>query len=102
MEVICINDTFSGDWEAYFKFHGIVKPVEGKIYGVRDVVPNSVGEKGLLLVEIVNKPTPRISPVTGMKGMAEQNWAISRFTTLSGGPLGREEIAELIKKSIEV
>lgn len=102
MEVICINDTFSQDWEVYFKHHGIVKPVKEKIYGIRDVVPNTKGEKGLLLVEIVNKPTPRVSPLTGMKGMAEQNWAVSRFSTLDGQPIGKEQIAEILKKSIEV
>lgn len=101
MEVICINDVFKEEWEVYFRAHGIIKPVRDKIYGIRDVVPNSTGEKGLLLVEIVNKPTPRISPVTGMRGMSEQNWAVSRFSTLQGEPLSREELSQIIKKSIE-
>ena len=102
MEVICINDKFSAEWELYFSKHGIVKPVANKVYGIREIVPNTVGEKGLLLVEIVNKPTPRVSPLTGMKGMSEQNWAVSRFTDLLGNPLSKETIFELIKKSIEV
>lgn len=101
-EIICINDKFAEEWEVYFRVQGIIKPVANKVYGIRDIVPNTKGEKGLLLVEIVNKPTPRISPLTGMKGMAEQNWAISRFTDLMGKPLLKETISELIKKSIEV
>lgn len=96
-EVICINDKFAADWETYFQRWGIVKPVADKIYGVREIVPNTVGEKGLLLVEIVNKLTPRISPSTGMSGTAEQNWAISRFTDLQGNPLSKETISQLIK-----
>ncbi len=100
MEVICINSNFSPEWEVYFSKHNITKPVMDKIYNVRDVVPNTVGEKGLLLVEIVNKPTPRISPFTGMSGMAEQNWAMSRFTTLLGEPISKEKISEIIKQSV--
>lgn len=100
MEVICINDNFSADWELYFSKHGIVKPIADKIYTIRDIVPNTVGEKGLLLVEIVNKPTPRISPLTGMSGMAEQNWAVSRFADLMGRPLTKETISEIIKNLI--
>jgi len=102
MEVICINDRFTPEWDLYFGKNGIVKPVANKVYGIREIVPNTVGEKGLLLVEIVNKPTPRISPLTSMKGMAEQNWAVSRFTDLQGRPLSKETISELIKNSINV
>jgi hypothetical protein len=99
MEVICINDRFSDDWNKYFQHWGIVKPVAEKIYTIREIVPNTKGEKGLLLVEIVNKPTPRVSPLTGMKGNAEQNWAISRFTTLLGEPLNKEKLSEIIKQA---
>lgn len=99
-EVICINDKFAQEWEIYFQTHGIIKPVANKVYGIREIVPNTKGEKGLLLVEIVNKPTPRISPLTGMKGMAEQNWAVSRFTDLQGVPLTKETISEIIKKPV--
>ena len=102
MEVLCVNDKFSEDWERYFSNHGIIKPIVDKIYTIREIVPNTVGEKGLLLVEIVNKPTPRISPLTGMEGVSEQNWAVSRFTTLQGKPISKEAISELIKKSIEI
>jgi hypothetical protein len=98
MEVICINDKFSEEWEKYFRHWGIVKPVSEKIYTIREIVPNTKGEKGLLLVEIVNKPTPRVSPLTNMRGNAEQNWAVSRFTTLLGKPINKETISEIIKQ----
>lgn len=97
MEVICINDSFSPEWLLYFNKHNITRPVLNAIYGIRDIVPNTVGEKGLLLVEIVNKPTPRISPSTGMRGTSEQNWAISRFTDLQGNPVSKEAISQTIK-----
>lgn len=102
MEVICINDKFADEWNLYFTTHGIVKPVANKVYGIREIVPNTKGEKGLLLMEIVNKPTPRISPWTGMTGIAEQNWAVSRFTDLQGTPLDKETISEIIKNPVNV
>ena len=49
MEVICINATFSPEWELYFKTWGITKPMVDKIYTIREIVHNTVGEKGLLL-----------------------------------------------------
>lgn len=101
MEVLCINDKFAPEWELYFQKNGITKPIKDKIYTIRDIVHNMVGEKGLLLIEIINKPTPRISPSTGMSGTSEQNWAISRFTTLMGKPLTMEEIRNSILESIE-
>lgn len=90
-EVICINGKFQPVDELYFTKHCISKPLEDKIYTIREIVQNTVGEKGLLLVEIVNKPSPKTSPFTGMKGFAEQNWAISRFTTLLGEPVLAEK-----------
>lgn len=99
IEIICINDTFSPEWEIYFQKQGIQKPVKDAIYTVRDVVDNMVGEKGLLLVEIVNKPTPRISPSTGLEGFSEQNWAISRFTTLLGEQVTKEEINNIKREA---
>lgn len=92
MEVICINDDFGPEWEAYFIINSIVKPVKGCIYTIREVVNYLVGEKGLLLNEIVNKPVDKISPTTGMTGLAEQTFAISRFTDLQGRPLVANEI----------
>jgi hypothetical protein len=97
MEIICINDKFSPEWEAYFLLNSIKTPVADKLYTIRGVVPNTVGETGILLNEVVNKLVPKVSPVTGFKGMAEQNWAISRFTDLQGMPLSKEAISELTK-----
>ncbi len=94
MEVLCVNDSYSPEWMHYFSRWGIVYPTKDKIYTVRELIPNSTGEKGLLLAEIVNDKTPRISPITGMKGMAEQNFALSRFTTLMQTPVLVEEIVE--------
>jgi len=49
MEVVCINDKFSPEWEVYFSNYGITKPIMDKVYTVREVVPNTVGEKGGVL-----------------------------------------------------
>lgn len=100
MEIICINDKFSPEWEAYFLLNGITKPVTDKMYTIREVVPNTVGETGILLAEIVNKSVPKVSPLTGFKGMAEQNWAISRFANLHGQPLSKETIQEVSKNLV--
>ena len=87
MDVICINEDYSIEWIHYFSKHGIKIPRKGKIYTIRKIIHNTVGEKGLWLNEIINKPTPRISPSTGISGMAEQNFAISRFTDINGKSL---------------
>lgn len=86
-EIICINDKFPPVDEAYMKMHGIVKPKEGTIYTIREVVKYPIGEPGLLLNEIINPATPKISPTTGVTGKAEQTWAISRFSDLLGNRL---------------
>ncbi len=95
MDIICINDVFPAEWEIYFKNHGIVKPVKNKVYSIREIVPYLVGEKGLLLNEIVNPNTPRISPTTGLPGSAEQSWAVSRFTDLNGNYLKSESLQKV-------
>lgn len=96
MEVICINDTFTEDWEAYFRYHGIQKPVKDKIYTIRQFVTYLNSEKSVLLNEIRNNPTPRKSTlIDGLTGEAEQTWKISRFTDLLGNPV-EEKVEELV------
>ena len=87
MKVVCVNDLFPPEWVLYFAQHEIEAPLEGQTYTVRDLVKYPVGEPGLLLEELKNKPTPRISPTTGMQGMAEQAWGMSRFTDEQGKPI---------------
>lgn len=98
MELICINDIFPQEWEVYFKKYGITKPIQDSIYSIRQYINFMLGEKGILLCEIVNPETPRISPTTGIEGMSEQAWAISRFTDLMGKPLTKEEARKTIHK----
>lgn len=97
MDIICINDVFPLEWELYFKNHNIIKPVRNKVYSIREVIPYLVGEKGLLLNEIVNPSTPRISPTNRLPGSAEQSWALSRFTDLNGNRLTKESISQLVE-----
>lgn len=93
IEIICINDTFSPEWEVYFLKHGIIKPKKGSFYTIRDIVHNSMGEKGFLLNEIINPETPRISPIFhGIHGVSEQNWAISRFVNIYGEPIRLSDV----------
>lgn len=92
-EIICINDTFTPEWEIYFQKNGIIKPVKDSIYTVREFINFLHGEKGVLLHEVINEPTPRIGPISGLTGNAEQAWGISRFTDLLGNPLVKEKIS---------
>lgn len=96
MDIICINDQFTPEWEIYFQKQGIVKPVKGKVYSIRAVVNYVQGDKGVLLNEIVNRPTPRVSPTTGLTGSAEQSWSIKRFTDLKGSSLTASAIQQTI------
>ena len=96
-EIICIDDVFHPRDEAYFRTHGITKPKEGEIYTVRKVIPYPIGEPGLLLNEIVNQPSPKVSPTTGIEGTAEQSWAASRFTDLQGNKLTAEALRTISK-----
>ena len=96
MDIICVNDSFSPDMLEYMAYYGITAPVKDKIYTVRDVVNYPTTEAGLLLNEIVNPSTPRTSLLTRIKGESEQTWKISRFTTLMGKPITKEEIKQLI------
>lgn len=98
MDIICINDHFSQDLELYFQKYGIIKPIRDKVYTIREIVKNTVGEKGVLLEELINPPTPSISPLTGFKGMREQDWKLSRFRTLSGDLINEEMIKQVVTK----
>lgn len=96
-DIICINDKFPPEWVTYFATHNIKTPAEGSIYTVREVVRYLVGEPGLLLHEIRNPATPRISPTTGLQGTGEQAWAISRFTDLEGNQLSTAELSAIYR-----
>lgn len=94
-EVIFINDKFSPTWETYFSRYNIKKPILNSLYTIRQIVNHTKGEKGLLLNELWNNETPKISPLSGEKGFGEQDWAVSRFSDLRGFPLNEEELREL-------
>ena len=85
--ILCANDQFAEEWLVYFRKQGIETLIAGEIYTIRQVVRFPIGPWGLLLEEIVNKETPRISPSTGVAGVSEQAWSIDRFTDLNGYPL---------------
>lgn len=99
-EILCINDIFSPEWEIYFQKQGIVKPTKDSIYTIREFINFIHGEKGLLLNEIVNKPTPRTGPISGIAGEQEQSWSISRFTDLLGKPLEESELKKQKKPNL--
>ena len=97
MDVICTNDKFSDMWELYFSKYGIQKPVEGKLYTIRKVVKHTQGGNGLLLNGIINGEFPKISFLTGEKGIGETDFSVSRFAHLNGTPLTEEEVRELAR-----
>lgn len=94
MEILCIDDNFTQQQLDYIAKHGLETPVQSVVYTVRAVVTTSTGERGLLLNEIVNPQTPRISP-DGMQWTAEQSWKLSKFTTLLGKPLTEKHLKQL-------
>ena len=85
-----------------FSRYGVQVPVENSIYNVRDVIkPSGKAGVGILLEEIVNPAIPLNHPIMGTVTHHEPNWAITRFSTLSGEPLSREDI-ESIKQETTV
>lgn len=100
-EIICVDGHFKRLDLDYMEKYGIKPPIESKLYTIREVVQNTIGGPGLLLVELVNPPSPKISPSTGVTGMAEQNWGVWRFRTLAGDLISKEVLAEVKWMSFE-
>ena len=98
-DLLCIDDTYPEVDIAYMNKHGIVWPKAEKVYSIRAVVNFPVGEKGVLLNEIKNPSTPKISPSFGMKGTSEQAWKISRFRNLDGTEIQMEELNSIKSKA---
>jgi hypothetical protein len=102
MEIICVNGVFSPQQMELFSRYGVVVPVEDSIYTIRDVIkPSGKEGVGILLEEIVNPKIPLAHPIMDTVTHHEPNWAIHRFSTLSGEPLSREDI-ERIKQETTV
>lgn len=89
--VICTNGKFSDQQLAWFAENKIKFPLEGKIYTIRGVVTHSSFENrnmtGLRLNEINN---PKVKIFLELE--IEPTFSISRFSTLLGLPLKKEEI----------
>jgi hypothetical protein len=85
--ILCANDQFAEEWLVYFRRNGILTPIAGEVYTVRKIVRFPFGPWGVLLNELTNAATPRISPTTGVHGTSEQAWSVDRFTDLNGEPL---------------
>ena len=99
LDLLCIDENYPENDIAYFNKHGIVWPKSEKVYSVREIIKYPVGEVGVLLNEIKNPPTPKISPSFGMKGNSEQAWKISRFRNLDGSEIKKEEINSIKEKA---
>ncbi len=82
MEIICIDDNFSGPQMDIIPN----RPVRNQIYTVRDMFVTSDGRKAIHLKEIEN---PHIEHDSGL-GMFEPSFAARRFTTLLGEPIRKE------------
>lgn len=83
MEVICINDVFEARQKAIIPN----RPVEGKIYTIRDVFHLPNGKTGVWLHELHNPLRPHPSGL----GMYEPSFDSKRFTTLLNAPVEVQE-----------
>ena len=98
-DIICIDDSYPQQDIEYMNKHGVVWPLEGKIYSVRSVVKFLVGERGVLLNEIKNPSTPKVSPSMGFSGQSETAFKISRFRNLDGTEIQMEELNSIKSKA---
>lgn len=91
MDIICINSTFDAHILEFYQEFGVRTPQKDKIYTIRDIRKNSVGgQTGVLLNEIENPQVPIKHPILGVT-MTEPSWNLSRFTTLLGDKVKKEE-----------
>ena len=97
MEVLCIDDFFTSDTLEFYQRFGVIPPVKGTIYSIRDVINHITGETGLLLNEIINPEVPINSSIGIIH--REPTWHIRRFRTLLGLELKKEDIK--IEKYVE-
>ena len=89
MDILCINDQFSAEQIAAIPN----RPVQGKMYTIRDIVKSGNGI-GLLLNEIHNPKSGWIVK-DGMKFTFEPNFNINRFSDLENRPLNYEMIKQV-------
>lgn len=89
MDIICINDSFSPEQIAIIPN----RPVEGKFYSIREVIPSQKGT-ALLLNEIHN-PKNGWTEINGMKFTFEPSFSIDRFTNINGDTLTAEMLKEI-------
>lgn len=103
MEVLCIDGAFPPDFVEFYRAYGVVTPVEGKVYNVRDVITHTVGagsgQIGLLLEELKNPPVPIEVPPLG-KTEREPTWNVKRFVHLDRSPITAEEVKEWARTTI--
>lgn len=106
MEVLCHNGKFSPQVLEFYKLNGISYPIEGRIYGVREVrreygkVDNE-DNIGILLDEIVNPKVDAYHPVLGTIKI-EPSFSIRRFSNLHSDMLTKESLKDIIKQSIKI
>jgi len=94
MDIICVNATFPHEWVLLYKKYNVVTPELNKIYSIREVIHHTTGKTGIKLNEIINPKVPEPHPVLGSI-MMEPSWNLTRFRTLAGDTIKKEEI-ELI------
>lgn len=99
MEIVCINGKFPADFVAYYIQYGVRMPKQDVEYTIRDVVRNTDGSTGLLLVELENPRIPIIGhPILGSVNM-EPNWNIERFAHANNDKaLDYNELREYFRK----
>ena len=95
-EILCVDGKFTPEQLEIWKKYGVVHPIEGKLYSIRDTIRHSNGAgMGILLNEIVNPPVPVFTGVISVE--IEPTFKISRFRTLAGQPILEEKIENYVE-----
>lgn len=92
-DILCVDANFNSGQIDFWKAHGVKYPEQDKMYTVREVVTHTNGTTGIRLEEIINPKVPVKHSVLGVAEM-EPTFRISRFRTLAGDKVKKEEIVE--------
>jgi len=98
-DLLCVDDFYPPSDIDYMNKHGVVWPKADVVYSIRAVINFPVGEKGILLNEILNPSTPKISPSFGMQGISETAWKISRFRNIDQTEINLQELNSIKERS---
>lgn len=90
-----VDGQFDNGQLIFWDKHGVVHPIEGKKYHIREVRNHTNGKMGFILEEIDNPKVPIQHGVMGVV-MMDVTFAARRFRTLAGLEITKEMLRETI------